>query len=138
MDTSIFTDKNKAPGDIELKAELEKTYKLWNQLKEYVSEQNPDTYEEWNYSKSFGWGFRVRDKKRVIIYLMPQAGKFKASFVLGEKATCEAIVSKISKDIKDLISAAKVYAEGRGIRIDVESKKIVKDIMKIIDIKLSN
>jgi hypothetical protein len=63
--------------------------------------------------KSFGWNYRIRDKKRVLVYFMPCDGFFKISLVFGEKAAKEALVSGISKEIKDMISSAKVYTEGR-------------------------
>lgn len=45
--------------------------------------------------------------------------------------------SKVDKEIKDELNAAKVYAEGRGIRIDVNDKN-VKDVLMLINIKLRN
>lgn len=136
MEAHIFTDKSNPPTRADLKKALGKTFAQWKKIREYVIEIHSDASEEWNYSKSFGWSARVRDKKRVIIYMLPLDGFFKASFVFGEKAAGDAIISNISKDIKDLISSAKVYAEGRGFRIEVKNKKIVKDIIKLIDIKL--
>jgi hypothetical protein len=67
---------------------------------------------------------------------MPYGGFFRISLVFGEKATKEALASGIPKEIKDTISSAKVYAEGKGFRINVMNKKIVKDIKKLIDLKL--
>ena len=40
------------------------------------------------------------------------------------------------ESIKQELSSAKVYAEGRGIRIDVKDNLIVPDILKLIEIKL--
>jgi hypothetical protein len=137
MDKSIFTEKSKKPTEKDLSTELKEFYKPWSDLKKYVYKKYPDAAEEWNYS-SFGWSYRIRDKKRVIIYLLPLSKYFKASFVFGEKATKEALVSNISEIIKDIIKSAKVYAEGRGFRIDVKDKKLIPDIKKLIDIKIMN
>lgn len=139
MATSIFTDKAKKPGPRELQEALGKSYNLWIDIAEYVYRKFPDAGDEWAYpGKSFGWNYRIRDAKRVIVYMMPGDKFFRVSFVFGAKATEEAMLSKISKEIKDLISSAKVYAEGRGFRIDVSKKKTVKDIKKLVDIKLLN
>lgn len=137
MDTSVFPDKEKKPGSDDLQNALGKQYGLWNELKEYVYKKYPAATEEWNVSK-FGWNYRIRDSKRVIIYFMPCDDYFKVSFVLGDKASEEAVTSGISKDIQNIISSAKVYAEGRGFRIDVKNKKLIKDIKKLIDIKISS
>jgi hypothetical protein len=139
MDTSIFKDKSKVPTDTELKKILGKNIVLWNDIKKYVNKKFPAAEEMWNYSgKTLGWGFRLKDSKRVIVYLTPFDGTFNVSFVYGSKAAEEAMISKVSEDIKNTIRSAKVYAEGRGFRVKVKNKKIIKDVKLLIDIKLSN
>ena len=139
MALSIFEDKSLVPGDADLSRVLGDTYELWNDIKSFVYKQYPDVSEEWNYSgKNYGWGFRLRDKKRVLVYLIPSHGFFKAGLVFGEYATKEALNSVVSSEIKSIIENAKVYGEGRGFRIDVTSKDIMKDVKKLIVIKLTN
>jgi hypothetical protein len=36
------------------------------------------------------------------------------------------------------LSAAKVYAEGRGIRIEVKDETVINDIKELINVKLAN
>ena len=79
-----------------------------------------------------------KDKKRTIIYLLPRDSFFMAAFVFDEKATVEALRSNISQDIKDCIATAKIYAEGRGFRIEVQNKTTLTDIKKLVEIKLSH
>ena len=139
MALSVFDNKSKKPDDSELSGVLGDEYKLWQDIKKFVIHRYPEATEEWNYSgKNYGWGFRLRDRKRVIIYLTPCDGFFKFAVVFGNKATDEALKSEISDDLKSIIKASKVYAEGRGIRIDVQSKNIIDDIKKMIKIKLAN
>ena len=95
--------------------------------------------EEWKHSgKNYGWGFRLKDKKRAIIYLTPVDRSFLFSIVFGEKATQEALQSTISEELKEIISTARVYAEGRGIRVEVKSANIISDLQQLILIKLKN
>lgn len=77
-------------------------------------------------------------KKRVVIFLLTRDGFFKAAFVFGSKAYEEVIVSGISVEIKNELKAAKPYAEGRGIRLEVKSKAIVNDLKKLVKIKVGN
>lgn len=135
MEQSIFTEPGKAPGDKELEKALGKTYTSWNEIRGYVMEHCPAVTEEWNYSK-FGWNYRINDKKRAIIYLMPGEQQFKASFALGQKAVAEALAGDLTEDIKAIISTARIYAEGTGVRIIVNNKKTVRQILKLVDIKL--
>jgi hypothetical protein len=139
MALSIFEDKSMIPANDDLSRVLGDIYELWNDIKDFVHKQYPDVSEEWNYSgKNYGWGFRLRDKKRVVVYLIPCSGFFKVGLVYGENATKEALNSAVSNEIKSIIENAKVYGEGRGFRIDVTNKEIVEDIKKLITIKLKN
>jgi hypothetical protein len=113
-DTSIFTVKESEPDDFALKKALGSTYKLWNDIKEYVHKIYPDGKDEWNFpGQKFGWSFRIKDKKRVIIYLLPRDNFFKTAFVFGDKAFKEVMNSKVSEKIKNELSEARVYGEGR-------------------------
>lgn len=139
MDISIFTNKEEVPTDVDLKACLGVTFDLWNSLRNYVLNQYPLGKEEWNYpGVKYGWSYRIKDKKRAIIYLLPRDNYFKVAFVFGQKATDEILDSEISDTIKKELKQAKVYAEGRGIRIDVKEPSTIADIKKLIQIKLAN
>ena len=134
---SIFTDKNKQPNNNDLKKALGDTYQIWQLIRNYVISKYPNGSEEWSCSK-YGWSFRIKDKKRAIIYLLPRDKFFKVALVFGQKATDMIMNSQVTKSIKTELNAAKVYAEGRGIRITIEDDTIIDDIKKLIDIKLAN
>lgn len=139
MALSIFEDKTKEPGENELKMALGGTYPVWSEIKNFVHINYNGAIEEWKHSgKNYGWGFRLRDKKRVIIYLTPCEGYFKASLVLGAKATTQALSRNISNEIKTIIETAPVYAEGRGFRMDLKNTDYQDDIKTLILIKLEN
>jgi len=135
---SVFTDKELVPNDECLKVSLGATYEFWQTLVNYVHSVYPKTIEEWNFSKSAGWNFRLKDKKRAIIYLLPRANYFKVALVFGQKATDEVLKSGVSIAIKTELESAKAYAEGRGIQIEVKEEKIINDINNLINIKLAN
>jgi hypothetical protein len=134
---SIFTDKNKLPNDNDLKESLGDTCQLWHLIRDYVISKYPKGFDEWSCSK-YGWSLRIKDKKRAIIYLLPRDRFFKVALVFGQKATDTIIKSQIANSIKTELDSAKVYAEGRGIRIDIKDKMIISDIKELIDIKLAN
>lgn len=137
MDKSIFTDKNTTPSNDDLKESLGDTYQLWQLIKDYVISKYPKGLEEWNCS-NYGWSFRIKDKKRAIVYLLPRDKFFKVAFIFGQKATDKIMQSQISQAIKTELRSARVYAEGRGIRIDVKDDNIISDIKGLIEIKMAN
>jgi len=137
METSIFMDKAVTPDDFMLRSAVSDLYPLWAEFRSYVFEKYPDAMAEWNYpGQKYGWNFRIKDKKRTIIYMLPRDQYFLVAFVFGEKATTDALESDISPGIKSIIESARVYAEGRGFRIELKNKEYEMDIKKLIDLKL--
>ena len=139
MEHSIFMDKSQLPTDVELRRVLGDKYELWMEIRERVIHLYPEGKEEWNFpGKNYGWSFRIKDKKRAIIYLLPRDGAFMAAFVFGGRAMEAILDSEVSEQIKSDLKAAKVYAEGRGIRIPVPDRAALEDIYRLIIIKLAN
>jgi len=139
METSIFTHKAIVPTDTMLREALANLHPLWVDIRNYVFEKYPYAIAEWNFQgQKYGWSFRIKDIKRALIYLLPRDGYFMVAFVFGAKATTQAMESEIARNIKEIIESARVYAEGRGFRIEMKDAALADDIKKLIDIKLRN
>ncbi len=137
METGIFMDKSLPPDDLKLMEALGEQFRAWLDIRAYALAVNPAAAEEWHYSGlKFGWSFRIRDSKRVLIYLLPRDRYFMAAFVFSEKATIKAFESDISMDVKGIIESVRVYAEGRGFRLEIRNATRVNDIKKLVDFKL--
>jgi len=138
-DISTFTDKAIQPTDSDLLEVLDASHDLWKQIQDFVMGVYPKGLAEWNYpGKKYGWSYRIKDKKRAIIYFLPRKQYFKVAFVFGQKAMDMIMESTISFEIKEELEKATKYAEGRGIRIDVKNDLIIPDIKRLIEIKLAN
>ena len=139
MDQSIFMNKDCIPSEIELTSALGQSAGFWNEISEFVLLKYPKAIKEWSYpGKNYGWSFRLKDKKRAIIYLLPRDGYFKVAFVFGQKATDHILESDVAISIKEELASARVYAEGRGIRLDIKEQADLNDIKKLVKIKLSS
>ena len=139
MDTSVFMDLKKEPQTEDLQVPLGKTFDLWMEIRDFVFEQYPKAVEEWHVSiKKYGWGFRIKDKKRAIVYLSPREGFFRFTMVFGQKATDRILESEISDNIKTELKNAKVYMEGRPLRLEIRDNTFMSDIKKLIEIKIAN
>lgn len=136
-DISIFQDKSRQPDEADLIRELKDRYLWWQQICGMVFMRYPMALTGWNYpGAKYGWSFRMNDKKRAIIYLLPRAGYFKAAFVFGDKAVDAIVSSSVSDTVKTRLLQARKYAEGRGIRIDVLTETDLADVERLIEIKL--
>ena len=134
---SIFTEKQTIPSETSLKIALADNFTLWKTIEKHTKEAYPNYTEEWNYGgEKYGWSYRIKDKKRIIIYFLPRDKFFKVAFVFGEKAVQTVMDSTISEEIKNELQAAKPYAEGRGIRL-VSTESNLEDIKRLVEIKIS-
>ena len=137
-DEIVFPEKEIKPAPEKVSAVLGKCDSLWQEIARYVESVYPTVIKEWKFpGAKYGWSYRLKDRKRVIIYMIPQRGFFRVAFVFGEAATKKVLHSSVSEKIKDDLRNARAYAEGRGIRIDVTGKPILKDIFTLVDIKLA-
>jgi hypothetical protein len=136
MDTSVFMDKARVPSEKDLKLALGATFETWRQIAEFVFANVPAVTGEWNFSGAkYGWSYRIKDKKRAVVYLLPRREFFKVAMVFGPAATEKVLKSEISEAIRKELEAAKPYAEGRGIRIDVKDDSVSEDIFEMIRVK---
>lgn len=136
---SIFSDKNRCPTHHKLSEALGETCSIWQQLVDFTKNNYPDATEEWRFSgEKFGWSYRIKDAKRVIIYLLPRDLFFKVAFVFGQKAVDQILESSVSEVIKEELLGTKAYAEGRGIRIEIKDTSNLEDIKKLIQFKIRN
>ena len=139
MPLSALTDKSHEPTDDEVRQALGNAYEVWTHLIDAVAEQIGPVSPTWGFtSKSTGWGLRIRQKDRIILYMTPQTGKFLASFALGERAVAAAKVLKLPSALLEAIDAAPRYAEGRGVRLEVTAKRQIPGLALLAKIKFDN
>ncbi len=136
MALSVFDDKSAPPTEAEVKAVLGKTYPQWVQIRDSVCEKFAPIAVEWGFSgKAYGWGLRLKQAKRAILYLTPCEGYFLTSFALGEKAVQAARAAKLPESILKQIDQAPKYAEGRGVRFEVRSPAEARNMLRMAEIK---
>lgn len=86
-DASLFMDKEKIPTSSDVEKGVGASIHFWNQIRDYVLEIYPTGKEEWNFpGKKYGWSFRIKDKKRAILYFLPRENYFKVAFRFWPKS----------------------------------------------------
>lgn len=137
---SVFKDKAIQPSLLDVEKSLPGSFPHWKILIDFIYENYPDIKEEWTYSgKNYGWSFRLRSKKRVVMYFSPLQDCLRVGFALGQAAT-DAILSHsmVPSEIKIELMEAKAYREGRGLRIEVFTNDMIPIIKEIVVIKMNN
>ncbi|WP_161971689.1 DUF3788 family protein [Flavobacterium silvisoli] len=136
---SIFAHKDQIPNQNQLKDALAGTYEYWQTFVAHTQKLSPKATQTWHYSGDlYGWSFRIKDNKRILIYLLPRDQFFKIGMVFGPNATHQIMTSTISETIKKELQAAKAHAEGRGIRIAITEPTFIQDVLTLIDIKINS
>ena len=139
MALSAFDDQATPPCESALADMLGRTHALWASLRTDLQRAYGPLIEEWNFSgAAYGWSFRLKQKKRALVYMTPCRGHFLASFALGEKACGAAHDAGVDAAVLALIEAAPKYAEGRGVRIPVRTKKDLASVRILAAIKAAN
>jgi hypothetical protein len=139
MGTNILLDKLVTPDDKLLAKTLGDSFKYWKEIKDYVESQCGSVTEEWKYyGAKHGWGLKTLYKKRNLFFFSASDKSFNIAFVFGDKAVAAVAQSELPKKIIDELCNAKKYAEGRGIRFEAVKPADVKNIKKLIEIKIDN
>jgi Protein of unknown function (DUF3788) len=128
----------KAPSMAELHRALGKSTSAWPGIISGLEERYSPLELEWRASQlEFGRMCLIRHKDRTLLYLTPMAGQLLVGVVLGERAYGLAMASKLRAAIKKMLTDARPYAEGRGIRFVVKSASDVAQVLLLIECKMT-
>lgn len=106
------------------KSALGRAYPIWSGIVRVVEELASPLDIAWKPSKiAFGHVCLLRHKKRTLLYLLPEEASVTVAIVLGERAYGLAMASSLPSAIKTLLTEARPYAEGRGIRVPVQASR---------------
>jgi hypothetical protein len=70
--------------------------------------------------------------------MTPQKRRFLVGFALGEKAVRAAHAIPLDGSVLALIDEAPRYPEGRGVRIEVRTKKDIETVKRLAAVKMAN
>jgi hypothetical protein len=136
---SIFLEKNTKPAPAALEQALGESYEIWRTLAAFAYKTSPGAVEEWSYGNTkTGWGFRITQKRKVLLHLVPRDKFFHVSFVFEQKVADAILDSDVSDDLKAEVKAAKVGLLGRTIKIDTTDKSQLGDVKKLIALQSNN
>ena len=138
MALSALGDKNVEPTPDALDLVLGASRAAWDHLVARMQAQYGPLTEDWRFSGAkYGWNCRLTQKKRTVLYLIPQDRAFLVGVVLGDRALGLLRRDAIGAGTRDLIDEAKRYAEGTGFRIPVASVEQCSDVEVVIEAKMA-
>ncbi len=138
MAGSIYNDKLIEPTEKMLSVDLEASFVFLTEIKEFIEREYGHLKPEWKfYNKKTGWLLKLFHKKRNVLFVVPYYKYIRIVFTFGDKATQLVLESELPETMKTKLSEAKKYMEGRIIELDIYTKDDVKNILKLIQIKLT-
>ncbi len=136
MATSVFDIKEIVPEEDDLEEVLKDSINLWNQLINYLEEEYGPITSEWKfYSKKSGWSYRVSNKKRNLIFLIPNDEYFIATINMSLKVVQILLDIDLPEEIKNTIKTTKNYKEGKSVLINIKNEKDLKNIKTMLEIR---
>jgi hypothetical protein len=137
MSIGLFTDKDHQPTDTQVVEAIGLRLPLWHALVHFVREQYPVQEDfKFLYGKNYGWALRFRIKGKLLVSLYPTQGGFTAQVNLSSDAIEKAQRMKLSKNVQQAIARAHPYPEGRWLFIAVESEKDLRDIQRLVALRV--
>ena len=126
------------PEDTALARTLGDTKPLWDDLVRHIDTAYAPVTHQWQRSGKSGQSFlRLIRKQRTICYLLPGEQRFLTAFVFGEKATASVRASDLPASVVTALNEARVYAEGRGIRLETRTRQDIETMKRLAAIKMA-
>lgn len=138
MKPLILTDKSQFPTEGVVFSHIGESSAVWSQLFQQIHKLHPDIAEEWRYyNDGKAWLMKAVRKSKTVFWLSVFEGGFRVTFYFTDKAEKAINDSPISAVLKRNFIAGKHYGKIRGLTVVVKSKKNIKDILAIVELKLS-
>lgn len=137
--STLFNIKQQEPTDEMLASALGETKVILDSIFRFIETEFGDFHPEWKYyGTKLGWSLKLFCKKRNVVFVGPENGYFRLAFAIGEKAYTKIIQSDLPDYIKKELTTAKIYVEGRPLRIEIRKQEDIEPIYEIIRIKLNS
>lgn len=135
---SVFGDKSNPPTEDDLRRALGPAASAWDELVARIHHDHAPAAERWNFAGArFGWSLRLCRGDRVVLYLIPQAGRFLVGIVLGAKAVAAARSAGLPEAVLQALAEAPRYAEGTGLRLMVSDASQLQPIRTLAALKMA-
>jgi len=134
METKSLQDPMVKPDKKILEAALGKKYQLFTEFEKKIAEQN--LVPEWNYyNDGKSWLCKILHKKKNLAWLSVWNTGFRITFYFPEKAINGVYELDISDEIKTSAREMKPVGKSHPVVLLIKTKKIMNDVMKILEYK---
>ena len=138
METMLLKDPTISPTKDVLEDALGRSFKTYEDLMDTIAGKNYGLLPDWNYYKDGkAWLCKVQHKKKTVFWLSVWDKYFKLSFYFTVKTSKDINALAIDSSIKNSFKANKPAGRLLPRVINVSKKGQLKDVLKIIEYKIS-
>ena len=137
MSYGAFTDKKHQPTEAEIQAAIGSQLSAWQELIRFIRENYPaDEDFKFLYGKQYGWALRFRIRGQLLTSLYPADEGFTVQINLSPAAVEQTQGMKLGENVQGAIARATPYPEGRWLFIPVRSADEVRDIQRLLALRV--
>jgi len=138
METLLLRDQNVKPDKEVLANALGKSYGVFEELMEIITDTKYGLDPQWNFYKDGkAWFCKVCFKKKTVFWLSVWENFFKTAFYFTEKTGSGIKELDINESIKKNFACMKHIGKLIPLVINMERKEQIKDLIRIIEYKKS-
>lgn len=136
MSKGYFTNKNCKPTVKEIIVVIDKVKDKWDFLFQFLSDDLRLKGELKFYGINYGWAFRFIKSGKSVIALYPNKDCFTAQIILNKTQTEIALNSGLDLKTVQTIKDTEAIHEGKWVYLNIDEKFDIKNIIKLIDIRI--
>ena len=136
MEIQILKDPMIKPETKVLEEVLGKNFKVYKDFIEKITVRN--LLPEWNYyNDGKSWLCKILKKKKNLCWLSVWNTGFKLTFLFTEKTIDGIYKLEINNDLKEMAKKIKPKGKFIPVIILVRNKKVINDVIKILEYKMT-
>ena len=136
MSKGFFTDKALKPANSDILNILGNAYANWHNLYDHLNSDLNLKGELKFYGRNYGWALRFCKSGKSVIALYPNQDFFTIQIILNENQIAQVLTNITDKAIIQIITSTESIHEGKWIYTAVDAQSSIKDILKMIEIRL--
>lgn len=132
-----FTDKNHQPTQDEITEAIGSRLPAWQELVQFIRHTYPSDEDfRFLYGKRYGWALRFRIRGQLLTSLYPAEGGFTVQINLSQAAIEQTYQMELGGNVQSVIARAHPYPEGRWLFIPVRSADDIRDIHRLLALRV--
>jgi hypothetical protein len=136
MSKGFFIDKTSMPTNNDILKIIGSAIINWDFILRYLTSDLKLKGDFKFYGVNYGWAMRFIKSGKSIVALYPDMDCFTVQVILNKSQVDSALLKDLDVEIIETIRDKEAIHEGKWIYLRIDNKTDLKDILKLIDIRI--